>query len=205
MAEFVDVVTRRRMTRAFRNEPLPPEQLDRLIALAAKSPSAGKSQGWHVIALEGDATAKFWDSTLEPERRPTFSWPALLSAPVILVLLADAEAYLRRYREPDKAHTGLGEGRDAWPTPYWSIDAAMAAMTLLLAAENEDLGALFFAVFNGEERLRERLAIPPGLEIVGAIALGRPAPAQPGGPARRGASAGIPTRGVAEIIHRGGW
>ena len=36
------------------------------------------------------------------------------------------------------------------------------------------LGALFFGVFRGERELRQRLAIPPGLELIGAMAIGHP-------------------------------
>ena len=104
--------------------------------------------------------------------RGTFKWQRLLDAPVIALPLADQRAYTARYSEPDKAGTGLGAGAQAWPAPYWTIDSAMAVMTLLLAAEDAGLGALFFGVFKGERRLRQRLRIPPGLDLLGAIALG---------------------------------
>ena len=83
-------------------------------------------------------------------------------------------AYTDRYSEPDKAATGLGAGAQAWPAPYWTIDTAMAVMTLLLAAEDAGLGALFFGVFKGERGCAKRLGIPPGLDLLGAIALGHP-------------------------------
>ena len=35
----------------------------------ARAPSAGKTQGWHLVVLEGAETARFWDVTLPPERR----------------------------------------------------------------------------------------------------------------------------------------
>ena len=54
------------------------------------------------------------------------------------MLVADPDAYVQRYGESDKAHTSLGEGRDAWPVPYWTVDASMAAMVILLAAEDEE-------------------------------------------------------------------
>ena len=43
--------------------------LDGLVDLASRAPSAGKTQGWHLVVLEGDETARFWDITLPPMRR----------------------------------------------------------------------------------------------------------------------------------------
>lgn len=201
MGEFADVVRRRRMTRSFEPRPLPPGLLDELIDLAARAPSAGKTQGWHVVSLEGQETARFWDITLPPMRRGRFKWQGLLDAPVILLPFADAKAYTDRYSEPDKAATGLGAGPAAWPVPYWTIDASMSVMTILLAAEDAGLGALFFGVFKGERELRQELGVPPGLELLGAIALGHPAE---GGPTT-GRSATRPRRSPSEIVHRGTW
>lgn len=203
MAEFVDVVRRRRMTRAFEPRPLPVGLLDKLVELANRSPSAGKTQGWHLLALEGAETARFWDITLPPMRRGRFKWQGLLDAPVIVLPFADPRAYVERYAEPDKVATGLGAGPSAWPAPYWTIDASMAVMTLLLAAEDAGLGALFFGVFKGERELRQRLGVPPGLDLLGAVALGYPA--DPTGATSRGRSAGRPSRTADQIIHRGHW
>ncbi len=207
MTEFAEVVRNRRMTRAFEGRPIEPVALDGLVDLASRAPSAGKTQGWHLVVLEGAETELFWDATLPAVRRDSFRWQHLLTAPVIALPLADSKAYVDRYAEPDKAQTGLGTGAAAWPVPYWTIDASMAVMTLLLAAEDVGLGALFFGVFRGERELRHELGIPAGLELLGAIALGYPAEAvvegDPGsGPGR---SAGRGRRQVRQIIHRGGW
>jgi nitroreductase len=209
MTEFAEVVRSRRMTRAFDSRPIERGMLERLVDLAARAPSAGKTQGWHLVVLEGAETARFWDATLPAVNRESFRWKRLLNAPVIALPLADAKAYVDRYSEPDKAQTGLGAGTAAWPVPYWTIDASMAVMTLLLAAEDVGLGALFFGVFRGERDLRHRLGIPSGLELLGAIALGYPAdptgelgPASASGPGR---SASRERRGARQIMHRGRW
>lgn len=189
------------MTRAFDGRAVEPEVIDELVELASWSPSAGKTQGWHVIVLEGAQTSLFWSVTLPPERRRSFRWQALVDAPVILLPLSDPGAYLRRYSEPDKAKTGLGDSRANWPAPYWTIDTAMAMMTLLLAAEERGLGALLFGVFQGETELRRTLGIPDELELLGAIALGR----RLEGAEQRGRSADRARASVAAIIHRGRW
>ena len=204
MAEFAEVVRRRRMTRAFAPTPVDPADLDRLVDLASRAPSAGKAQGWHLVVLEGPDTEVFWATTLPAVRRDSFRWKRLLSAPVIALPFADAKAYTDRYGEPDKVQTGLGASPEAWPVPYWTIDASMSVMTLLLAAEDVGLGALFFGVFRGERELRQRLGIPPGLELLGALAIGYPAP-KDGDDTNPGRSADRRRRPPEEIIHRGRW
>lgn len=207
MGEFAEVVRRRRMTRAFDTRTLPDGLLDDLVDLASRAPSAGKTQGWHLVVLEGAETARFWDITLPVARRSSFRWQRLLDAPVIALAFADPQAYTDRYSEPDKAATGLGAGPGAWPAPYWTIDGSMAVMTLLLAAEDHGLGALFFGVFQGEQDLRRELGVPRGQQLLGAIALGYPAPpVEPHGTERGpGRSAGRVRRRPTEIIRRGRW
>ena len=206
MTEFSEVVRNRRMTRAFRREPVDHSILDDLVDLASRSPSAGKTQGWHLVVLEGAATARFWDLSLPTEKRAGFRWNHLLDAPVIALPLADATAYVDRYAEPDKARTGLGESEDAWPVPYWTIDTSMSVMTLLLGAEDVGLGALFFGVFNNEAAIRTELGIPDHLELLGAIALGHPL-ADQGDEAQdgRGRSSNRTRRSPKEILHWNGW
>ncbi|MBV1894329.1 MAG: nitroreductase family protein [Ilumatobacteraceae bacterium] len=204
MTEFAEVVRNRRMTRAFDDRPLESGLVDRLVELAARAPSAGKTQGWHLVVLEGQEVAKFWDATLPKSKRPSFRWRKLLDAPIIALPLADAKAYTDRYSEPDKVKTGLGETEAAWPVPYWTIDTSMAVMTLLLAAEDVGLGALFFGVFSGERELRTSLGIPDGLELLGAVAMGYPA-TDVRRDDRPGASAARSRRSAGQIIHRGRW
>lgn len=189
------------MTRSFSDRPIPAGVLDDMVRLAARAPSAGKTQGWHLVVLEGHDTARFWDITLPPPRRQRFTWQGLLEAPAILLPFADPGAYVERYSEPDKAASGLGAGPEAWPAPYWTIDASMSMMTLLLAAEDAGLGALLFGVFTGESALRVELGVPDRLELLGAIALGYASDAGH----RPGRSSGRAGRTPDEIIHRGGW
>lgn len=213
MRELSEVVRSRRMTRAFDTRPVPREVLDELVDLGSRAPSAGKTQGWHLIVLEGAETARFWDITLPPMRRGAFRWKRLLDAPVIAIPLADPRAYVARYSEADKRASGLGAGPEAWPAPYWTVDTSMSVMTMLLAAEDAGLGALFFGIFRGERQLRRTLGIPNVMQILGALAIGYAAPADPTPPAGAddtgafgsGRSAPRKRRTPDEIIHRGGW
>ena len=201
--EFVRAVTSRRMTRSFSREPVPRDLLLSLIDLGSRAPSAGKTQGWSVLVLEGAEVATYWDLTLPAHKRDNFAWPHLLNAPVILLPFANPLAYVERYSEPDKERTGLGVGIDAWQTPYWTIDASFAVMTMLLAAQDAELGSLFFAVFNGAAEVREHFGVPHELELLGAIALGWP---QENSTSRRdGRSASRQRKTPTDIAHFGHW
>lgn len=188
------------MTRSFASTPVETSVLESCIALGLRAPSAGKSQGWHVLLLQGDDTSRYWDVALAQEKRASFAFPGLLKAPIIALMLTDSSAYLQRYSEPDKAHTGLGVSTDAWPAPYWTIDAAFSTMTFLHALEDNGLGALFFAHAN-EERLRETFSLPDHVQILGTVALGYPSTDE----SRRGRSASRERKSVDDVIHRSLW
>jgi nitroreductase len=176
------------------------EDLPIALDLARRAPSAGNSQGWQFVVLEGnEETARFWDLTLPPERRAGFRWPALLRAPVLVLPIADASAYVERYAEADTAATGLGSGTDAWPVPYWVVDTSFATMTLLHAVVDAGLGALFFGIFRNEAQVLAELGVPDGIRPIGVVAIGHPAPDAPGRSADR------PRRHADEVVHRGGW
>lgn len=188
------------MIRAFEARPVPPDLVDELVDLARRAPSAGNTQPWAFVVLEGPRqTARLWDVTLPPERRTGFRWQGLLQAPVVILPLVSPEAYVDRYRQPDKTGTGLGASTDAWPVPYWWVDGGMAVETLLLGAVDAGLGALFFGLFEDEGAVLSALEVPQGWRALGAVALGWPAPDEPGRSAVRSRP------GLSEVVHRGGW
>ncbi len=196
--QFADCVRSRKMVRAFRRDPVTQDLLDRIVEVASWAPSAGKTQGWHLLVLQGLQTEKFWDVTLPKQKRSSFRWQNLLDAPVIALVFADPQAYLDRYSEPDKSATNLGKETASWPTPYWTVDASFATMQLLLAAHDVGLGALFFGVFSGEDQLREHFKVPQQMQLIGAVALGWPIAEKQGD---KGASAKRVRRKPDQIIH----
>lgn len=188
------------MTRNFLPDALAPGTADELVDLARRSPAAGNADGVSYLVLSGEAVQKYWDTTLSAERRASFPWPGLLHAPLLVVVWANPDAYTSRYAEPDKAHSGLGAGADAWATPYWFVDGGMASMALLVAAEERGLGALFFGVFDHEEAVRAAFGVPHQWRAVGAMAIGHPAETQR---KSRSARRGLPP--LEGVLHRNGW
>ena len=167
-----------------------------LVDLAVRAPSAGFTQGWDFVALLDPADrAAFWEAT--DDGRPPDAWRRGVSAaPVLVLCLSDPGAYLDRYTEPDKGWTDRSV--DRWPVPYWDTDTAMAAMLLLLGAEDLGLGALFFGV-PGErhDAVRAAHGIPDDRRIVGVVALGHESQRVSGSPRTR------PRRPLDEVLHVG--
>jgi nitroreductase len=192
-------VRARRMVRAFTAEPVGDGVVESLVDLARRAPSAGNSQGMAYVVLAGGETARYWDLTLPASRRDGFRWPGLLTAPVLVVVLVRPAAWVERYREPDKVTTGLGTGESSWAVPYWWVDAGMAVEHLLLGAVDHRLGACFFGMFGHEPAVLAELGVPDGWRGVGVVAIGHPAPDEPG------RSAGRPRPPLDGVLHRGGW
>jgi nitroreductase len=188
------------MVRAFAGAPVDPAVVEALCDLARRAPSAGNAQGVDLLVLdEPSATARYWDVTLPEPRRSSFRWPGLVAAPVLVVVAVRPGAYVERYAEPDKAATGRGAGEGAWPVPYWWVDAGAAVEHLLLGATEAGLGACLFGLFEHEAAVAEAFGVPDGVRLVGTVALGHPAPDEPGRSAARG------RRPLAEVVHRNAW
>jgi nitroreductase len=195
-----EVVRRRRMVRRFLPDPIDEHVVYAMLDLARRGPSAGNSQGVDFVVLIGaDETERFWGARGAREHWER-RFPTVVEAPVVVIPLADAGTYLRRYSEPDKADAGL-QAAAAWPVPYWLTDTAMATMTLLLAAVDAGLGALFFGLHPSTQTdVLERLSIPAAHEPIGVVVIGHPADLLP-----TGSAATRQRRSFEEVIHRGGW
>src|SRR6202050_4985629 len=152
MMEFSEVIRRRRMVRAFTEEPLAAGTAERLLRAANRAPSAGFSQGYSFLVLEGtEQTAPLWDLFYADAASATAGadderaqLAALSPAPLVIVPLACKDVYLDRYAEGDKGWKDRDESR--WPVPYWYIDTGFTALLVLLAVVDEGLGAVFFGI-----------------------------------------------------------
>lgn len=188
------------MVRRFRPDPVDRDDLDALLAYGLGGPSAGNSRSLHLVVLEGAEVDRYWNTTLPPDRRHRFPWPGLLQAPVLILVYVEPEAYLNRYAEPDKAHTGLGGGEDRWSVPYWWVDGGAAVENVLLGAVAHGLGACLFGQFELEQGVRAEFGVPETMRAVGTVAIGHPAADDR--PSRSGLR-GRPD--PARHVHRGQW
>jgi len=202
--EFKDVIRKRRMVRAYTDEPVAPDAVERILTAANRAPSAGFSQGYALMTLQGrEQLGPFWQlvsgyHAAEQDAGPSFD--PVTRAPVIIVPLSCKHIYLDRYARQDKGWTDRDEAH--WPVPYWDIDTGFTALLMLLAAVDEGLGALFFGIPPELiPEFRKFYGVPDAFTPIGAVAIGHPDPASDKG----GSAKVIKRRPLDDLVHRGGW
>lgn len=192
-----DAIRRRRMVRAYSDQPVEPSVLRRVLDAARRAPSAGMSQPVDLLVLTAASDrARFWDLAFPV--RDEYRWPRLFDAPVVVVPLVEPAAYARRYALADKAAAGLDD-LDAWPVPYWWIDGGAAVQNVLLAAAGEGLGASLFGLFVNESEILEAFGVPEGRRALGGVTIGHPLPEAPV------TSTPLGRRSLDDVVHHGRW
>lgn len=198
--DFSDVLRSRRMTRHFTPDSITDDVVERIIAAGLRAPSAGYSQGCSLLVLRTDEEReRLWKTHSEVEGgwSPSVA-VGVRNAPLAIVVLTSKDIYLDRYALPDKGWTDRDEAR--WPVPYWHVDAGCVAMLLLLAADNEGLGALLFGIVpNDIPAFRRAFGVPQSVDVVGCVAIGWRDPSAPKRDLRSR------RRPVDELVHRGHW
>jgi nitroreductase len=208
--EFTEVIRRRKMVRAFKGAPLPPGTAERLLRAANRGPSAGFSQGYSFLVLEGAGqSAPLWEMFYDDapslgagEAQERAEIDALSHAPLVIVPLACKDVYLEVYADrPEPARAALRD-EARWPVPYWYIDTGFTALLILLAVVDEGLGAVFFGIPPTiMPKFRERYGVPGEWTPIGAIAIGCPDPeADPVPPAPASMR-----KSLDELVHHGHW
>lgn len=191
--DLADAFRRRRMVRSYRPELVDDEVLARILAAGASAPSAGNTLGQHLVVVTAERTRRTIAGLAREDDHVARGLPPWLSrAPVHIVVAASPEAYRRRYTAADKA---ASVPPDAWPVPYWWLDAGAVVMALLLATTGEGLGAGFLGIHAFAPGLADLLGLPADIEPVGVVTVGHPA-----GPlvtARR--------RAHGSVVHRERW
>ena len=174
-----EAAEQRRSIREYQPEPVPREDLDRILAVVRLAPSAFNLQPWRFVVVE----------TPELKERlaaAAFNQRQVRSAPAVIVLYTDMEDALQRVDEVlhpgmqgeqrERARAGiLGafaekglEEREAWGAEQGYI----ALGYLLLAAEAYGYHTSPMLGFDARQ-VREALQLPPHVRIPALIAIGR--------------------------------
>ncbi len=165
--ELRDVLSRRRMHRAFLPEPLPEEQIERIAGVIRRAPSGGFSQGGSIVVITDDAVKR------ELIDRFEMSGTYAEDAPVLMVISANEALYHARYNEADKlAITGGVEV--TWPVPYWFVDAGALLTLVLLATIDEGLAGAFIGHPDQKRICDEVLGLPEDVMPIGLAFVGKP-------------------------------
>ena len=139
--------------RKFKNAPIPDNDINEIIEIGSKAPSAGNCQPWRVVVVK-DAV------TREKLAEAAWGQSFVAKAPVILAVCAVPAESKERYDE-------RGE------TLYVLQDTAALAMSLLLGAHFKGYGACWVGAFD-EETVAAVLNMPVGMKPVVLIPVGIP-------------------------------
>jgi nitroreductase len=149
--ETLEAIFTRRSVRKYTPQTIPDELVIELLAASMQAPSAGNQQPWHFILVTDRDQLASLDDVLPDGKM-------LKNAPIGIVICADLE--LEQY------------------PGYWVQDCSNAAMSILLAAHDRGLGAVWVGVYPVEERvvnLKQILGLPASVIPLNVIPLGYPA------------------------------
>jgi nitroreductase len=149
--EFERVVRRRRMCREYTAADVTDDDVDRILDLAARFPSAGHTQPQEFIVVRDEGVK-------DELGRAAFDQTFIAEAPVIVAVLSDTDRSKRVY------------GRRGVEF-YSVVDGAFASMLVLLAAVDRRMGAAFVAAFD-DDAVARVLGLPRHVRPIGLIAIG---------------------------------
>jgi len=152
--DILEAIKTRRSIRAFTDENVSEELVNKILDAARWAPSAGDLQPWEFVVVR------------DPKVKRGLAAAALhqmfiAEAPVVIVVCANE----------DRSAWGYGSRGS---TLYCLQDTAAATENILLTAHSLGLGACWVGAFN-EEAARRVLDVPHGVRPVAIIPLGYPA------------------------------
>lgn len=145
--DVFEAISVRRSIRAYTNQPVETEKLDKVLESARLAPSAHNNQPCHIIVVDDAATRKRLGTA--------YSGQWLMQAPLIIVVCAvPSDAWIRSDDEE-----------------YWKVDAAIAMENMILTATELGLGTCWIAMFD-ETAAKKALSIPDHVRVVVMTPLG---------------------------------
>ena len=158
---FLSLLQQRRSIRKFKPQPVEPEQIDRLIEAALRSPSSRGLNPWQFVVVDDRETLG------RLGRTKAHGSEFLTGAPLAVAVCADPER-----------------------CDVWVEDCAIAAIFLQLAAQSLGLGSCWAQIRlrphgdgrSAEAYVREVLGLPESLVVECIIGIGYPARRLPGHP-----------------------
>jgi nitroreductase len=149
--DFFDVIAARHSTRAFTEQPVEEEQLQKILEAANRAPSAGDLQGYEIYRVT------------RPEQKSALVQAALAQefiaeAPLVLVFCANPARSAVWYKE-------RGERL------YSVQDATIACTFSMLAATALGLASVWVGAFE-EEAVRQAIGIPQDFTPVAILPIG---------------------------------
>lgn len=187
--DVFEAIRRRRSHRLFENRPVEPEKIDRIIEAACWAPSPANSQPWEFIIITSEASRKKLHDLAEESRRTgvvelhgfsyvrplpytgvedektaldealkRYSFSFLMQVPVIVAVVGLPQTIVRA-ESSERSHDG------------YKYACAAAIQNMLLAAQAQDIGSLWFTLFD-QVLVSKFLNIEPSKHLVALVCLG---------------------------------
>ena len=157
--DFHSVVQSRRSIRAFTPQEISDEQVMQVIESGHAAPSGGNLKEWRFIVIRDAAQKrKVVQATYSRNNECNSPQEWLMTAPVIIAVVADLETAARRYGR-------VGIDRLVY------LDCASAVENMLLRAVDLGLASCFISGFRQHE-MAEALGLPPMIEAIALLPLG---------------------------------
>jgi nitroreductase len=209
IADFLDLVHRRRSIRRFKPDSVPQDVLEKVLEAARWAMSGANAQPWEfVVVRDAETRAELEKSWFEPHKemyaieqsriaelrlpplRKFATTPAWKGAPVLIAVVGDRRTYQATVLgAPFLVTEGASDA-------IFLKNMANATHMLNLAAAAAGLGAMWISISRGwSEEIKRILGIPAVLEVHTIVALGYPA--YEGKAAAR--------RPLKEIVHHDGY
>ena len=146
----IEVIRNRRSIRAYTDQPVEPEKIERLLEAARLAPSASNRQEWRFVVVTDPDTRK---KLVQAANNQQF----VGRAPVVIAACAETDGHVMRCGQPS-----------------YPIDVAIAIDHLTLQAVAEGLGTCWIGAFY-EEPVKKLLGIPAEIRVVELLTVGYPA------------------------------
>lgn len=146
MGNFLELCQRRRSIRKYTNQPVEREKLDYMLRCALMAPSGKRLNPWEFIVITDTATIRAMAPCKE------YGAGMLETAMAAIVVAVDEQ----------KSTTAL-------------FDGAIAAEHLLLAAEEQGLGACWCHIVgreNAEKMVKQLAGVPENLTVICVVTVG---------------------------------
>jgi nitroreductase len=153
--DALEAIRTRRSVRKYRDQPVPEELVQKLLAAAMNAPSARNGQPWQFVVID-DGRMLADVAEINPNAQMARSAP--------LGILVCGDLSLEK-----------SQG-------YWIVDCSAAVENILLAAHALGLGACWTGVFPREERmkgLRQLVKLPENVIAHSLVIVGYPAEQPP--------------------------
>ncbi len=175
LERFTELLRWRRDVRNFRRDPVPMDQLRRLLDMANLAPSVGLSQPWRFVIVNDPvrraAVRANFAACNASALASQDAGRSLCYARLKLAGLDEAPCHLAIFVEPDPRQ-GHGLGRRTMPETA-AYSAVMAAHTLWLAARAAKIGLGWVSILE-PEAVAAALDVPKTWTFIGYFCLGYP-------------------------------